>query len=207
MRIYSKVSIGLAILFIIVTGLLLRSQYAEIKMAVYEKREADIIKYVNDHALSFGLSPAFDEEDIVRQQQIFGEFFGIIQTPEIFRVKVFNRTPKIVWSNLTEIIGDDASQNQDALNALEGISRMKFKSSKPEQLSERQYPEFTETYMPVKNIEGDISGVFEVYQTVFVPNQQIKESFQKAAINTILIAVIAYLVIVLLLRFVIKPKS
>lgn len=208
MTTYFKLVIALAILVVAGTGFWLRGKYTEIKTDVYAKREADIVKYINNRALSFGLAPAFVEKNAERQQQKLKDFFEAIQTEELFRVKVFDLTPKIVWSNLPEIIGQDASQNQDAINALKGISKITFKSTpgepKTERVSERQFTDFTETYLPVKDAEGKIVGVFEAYQTVSAPNRQIKEAFQRLAMTAIIAAAVAYLILVVAFKFFLK---
>lgn len=208
MKIYSKIAIGLTILFLLGAGFWLKNQYAEIKRVAYEKREVDIIKYINDKALDFGLVSAFAEKNVALQQKMFQDFFNAIQTPELFRVKVFDLTPKIVWSNLPEIIGQDASQNQNALNALKGISNVGFKSvpgePKVEHISERQFTDFTETYLPVKDKEGKIIGVFEVYQSMNLLNKEIQGNFLKVVIPTAFFVVAVYIILMFVFRFFLK---
>ncbi len=210
MKTFYKILIGLAVVVAVGTGLWLNRQYGEIKTAVYMQQEADITKYINDQAITFGLAPAFIEKDPVRQQQIFEEFYGVIQTPELFRLKVFDLTPKIVWANLAALIGEDASTNKDVRNAINGTSGMGFKSKpgdvKVERLTERQFTDFTETYLPVKDASGKVVGVVEAYQTVFGPEQQIKDDFGQSATKTIVIVLLAYLVAAIVLRFSLKTS-
>ncbi len=205
MKTYYKVIIGLAVLVIIGTGLWLYSRYREIKTSVFETRKTDIVAYVRNRASTLIKARNFSDKDTLRQQRVFESFFETIQSPQIFRIKVFNREPKIVWSNLKGIIGQDASTNQEAIDALkEGKITWKFKSAKPEQLSERQFQEFTETYIPIPDAKGEIVGVIEVYQTAFSAIEQAKRDFQKSAIPAIVIALIGYSVMALALRFLIK---
>ena len=75
MTTYFKLVIALAILVVAGTGFWLRGKYTEIKTDVYAKREADIVKYINDRVLSFGLAPAFVEKNAARQQQKLKDFF------------------------------------------------------------------------------------------------------------------------------------
>ncbi|MFQ5903858.1 MAG: hypothetical protein ACE5JO_09215, partial [Candidatus Binatia bacterium] len=164
---YYKAIIGLAVLVMIGTGLWLNKRYEAITAGVFEARRVAIAAHIQDQASTLLKPEDFVDPNTLRQQQTFETFFEAIQTPEIFRIKVFNREPKIIWSNLKAIIGQDASTNQEAMDALNGTIILKFKSLKPEQASERQFQEFTETYIPIRDANGNIAGVIEVYQTAY----------------------------------------
>lgn len=203
---YYKVIIGLAVLVIIGTGLWLYQRYEAIKATVFEARRVDIATHIQSRASTLIKPEDFSDQDTVRQQKIFETFFEAIQSPEIFRIKVFNHEPKIIWSNLKEIIGQDASTNQEVVDALkQGRITLKFKSLKPEQVSERQFQEFTETYIPIRDAKGKIIGVIEVYQTAIRARENINGQFQKLAMITIVVVLVGYSGIALVLRFFIRP--
>lgn len=203
---YYKVIIGLAVFAIIGAGLWLYKRYETIKASVFEARRLEIAAHIQNRAATLIKPEAFNNQDPMLQRQAFEAFFDAIQTPEIFRIKVFDRQPKIIWSNLKEIIGQDASSNREAIDALnEGKITLKFKSLKPEQVSERQFQEFTETYIPIQDAKGKVVGAIEVYQTAIRARENINGQFQKLAMITMLVVLVGYSGIALVLRFFIRP--
>jgi len=204
---YYKVIIGLAVFAIIGTGLWLYNRYEAIKATVLEARKADTAARVQNLASSLIKPEDFIDQDPVRQRRTFETFFTAIQSPEVFRLKVYNREPKIIWSNLREIIGQDASNNQEAVDALNGKITSELKSLKPEQVSERQFQEFTETYVPIRYGRGQIVGVIEVYQTALSAKKKIQEDLLQSAISALAAALVVYLVAALVLRLVMKKHG
>ena len=204
---YYKVIIGLAVFAIIGTGLWLYNRYEAIKATVLEARKADTAARVQNLASSLIKPEDFIDQDPVRQRRTFETFFEAIQSPEVFRLKVYNREPKIIWSNLREIIGQDASNNQEAVDALNGKITSELKSLKPEQVSERQFQEFTETYVPIRYGRGQIVGVIEVYQTALSAKKKIQEDLLQSAISALAAALVVYLVAALVLRLVMKKHG
>ena len=204
---YYKVIIGLAVFAIIGTGLWLYQRYEAIKATVLEARKADTAARVQKLASSLIKPEDFIDQDPVRQRRTFETFFEAIQSPEIFRLKVYNREPKIIWSNLREIIGQDASTNQEAIDALNGKVTLELKSLKPEQVSERQFQEFTETYVPIPDAKGKVVGVIEVYQAAIRARENINGQFQKLAMITIVVVLVGYSGAVFILRFFLRPRG
>ena len=82
-----------------------------------------------------------------------------------------------------------------------------MKSLKPEQVSERQFQEFTETYVPIRYGRGQIVGVIEVYQTALSAKKKIQEDLLQSAISALAAALVVYLVAALVLRFVMKKHG
>jgi len=204
---YYKIIIGLAVLVIIGTGLWLYNRYEAIKATVFEARKADTAARVQNLASSLIKPEDFIDQDPVRQRRTFETFFAAIQSPEVFRLKVYNREPKIIWSNLREIIGQDASNNQEAIDALNGKITLELKSLKPEQVSERQFREFTETYVPIRDAEGKVVGAIEVYQTAIRARENIKQQFQKLAMITMVVVLVAYAGTAFILRFILRRRG
>ena len=208
MQTYYKVIIGIAVLVIIGTGLWLYKRYETIKASVFEATRMEIAAHIQNRAAALIKPEAFSNQDPLLQRQAFEAFFDAIQTPEIFRVKVYDRQPKIIWSNLKEIIGEDASNNPEVKDALnKGKITFKFKSLKPEQVSERQFQEFTETYVPIRYGKGQIAGVIEVYQTALPAKKKIQEEMLQSAISALAVALAVCLAATLVLRLVMKHGS
>jgi hypothetical protein len=204
---YYKVIIGLAVLAIIGTPLWLYKRYDAIRATVLEARKADTAARVQNLASSLIKPEDFMDRDPVRQRRTFETFFEAIQSPEVFRLKVYNHEPKIIWSNLREIIGQDASANQEAIDALNGKITSEFKSLKSEEVSERHFQEFTETYVPVQDAKGKMVGVIEVYQTAIRARENINGQFQKLAMITIVVVSAAFAGAAFILRFIFRRRG
>lgn len=188
---FYKVSIFTGVLIVVISGWSLFVDYRKISDGVFKEKKENIVKDIRQKSLDFIPDRSFSESDIVGDNFIFENFFNEIRTPEIFRIKIFNRTPKIVWSNLKDIIGEDASGNIDVENALEqGTVVLKLKSEKPEQVSERQFKEFTETYIPIIGESGENIGVIEVYQSNFAAREKISSEFRVRVIRTVFLSII-----------------
>jgi hypothetical protein len=199
--------VGLAVLIVVGAGLWLYGRYQTVKASVFDKRKVDIAVHIQNRAGALIQPESFSDKDSRRQQQIFQRFFEAVQSPQIFRIKVFNREPKIIWSNLKEIIGQDASANLEVKQALDkGEITLKFKSLKPEQVTERQYGEFTETYVPIRDAKGRIIGVIEVYQTFHSARDLIRTEFQRLTMTSIPVILIGYFATAFIFRFLVKTQ-
>ena len=203
-----KFILGLVILGTVGTGLWLYSYYEQLGERAYNARKTELANYIQERAADLIRPEDFAAADSPESRQAFQLFFDAIQTPELFRIKIFDREPKIIWSNLDEIIGQDASTNAEVRVALEGGTvTLKFKSSKPEQISERQFREFTETYVPIQNAAGENVGVIEVYQTAFRIEEAVWDEFRKMAAIVLVIALIGYSAAALALRVRFYPRK
>ncbi|MGH7831617.1 MAG: hypothetical protein ACREP8_15740, partial [Candidatus Binatia bacterium] len=186
-----KVVLAAGALAVFGTGMWLYGYYGRLREQVYQARKVEVAEYIQRRAAQMIRPTDFAPSDGSHRGEAFETFFDAIQTPELFRIKVFSREPKIIWSNLKEIVGQDASANLDVQTALEnGKVTLKFKSSKPEQISERQFRKFTETYVPIRSATGAIVGVIEVYQTAFRIEENIKKQFHKAAAIVLVVVLI-----------------
>jgi hypothetical protein len=188
-----KIILSLALIATLGVGLWLYSYYERLREKAYQARKIEIAEYIQRRAGQMVQPEDFAVRNPPQSRHAFEAFFDAIQTPELFRIKVFSREPKIIWSNLKEIVGQDASTNPDVKAAFEnGEVLLKFKSSKPEQISERQFQEFTETYVPIRTATGAIVGVIEVYQTAFRIEEAIGGEFQKVAAIASVVGLIVY---------------
>lgn len=199
---YLKIIIILGIIVIVGVGSWLYFvSYQNIKTKFLEERKNDITVYLRDRANQLAIIDYFNVADSGLQGQIFKSFFEEIQSSEIFRIKVFSRDYKIVWSNLKEIIGQDASSNQDLKDVLaSGKIILKTKSVKPEQVTERRFQNFTETYVPIANGNGEYVGVVEIYQTYVALGKKINKEFISEAMKIIIGAIIVFIALALIIR-------
>ena len=86
--------------------------------------------------------------------------------PEVVRIKVWNRTATVIWSDKAELIGKRFPDNHDLREALGGEISVKIKPlAKREQASERAgHDVLAEVYVPVIDPRGGVVGVVEVYK-------------------------------------------
>ena len=89
--------------------------------------------------------------------------------PEVVRIKVWNRTSTVIWSDKAELIGQRFPDNRDLQEALGGEVSVKIKPlDKREQASERAgragHAALAEVYVPVIDERGGVVGVVEVYK-------------------------------------------
>ena len=199
---YYKVIVALGIVMIAGVGSWLYfGSYKNIQARVLEERKISIAAYIQNQASQLAIMDDFNIADSVRQDQVFKSFFENIQSSEIFRIKVFSGGYKIIWSNLKEIIGQHASTNQEVKEALEdGKITLKAKSMKPEQVTERRFQNFTETYVPIANDKGEYIGVVEIYQTYAALGVKINKEFINTAMKDIAGAIVAFVVLALIIR-------
>jgi signal transduction histidine kinase len=86
--------------------------------------------------------------------------------PEVVRVKVWDRTSTVVWSDAAELIGKRFLDNDELREALGGEVSVEIKPlAKREQASERAaHDVLAEIYVPVVDDRGAVVGVVEVYK-------------------------------------------
>lgn len=194
----------LALLIAAGTSIFLYSRYGIIKRVAIEAEKTKTVAYVLNRTTGFVHSEDFGVMDTKRQQQIFNNFWKSIQSPELIRIKIWDKNFTVIWSNLSELIGQRFPENHEVGEALDGEVEFEIEKQKREHISERQYEELSETYIPFANTDGEVVGVFEVYQPIVKLNQEIKNNFWKIAVPTVFAAIGGYLILVLTLRFFLK---
>lgn len=204
MKRYRKVILALALIIVFGTGAWLYSRYSAIKSNAIEKKKAQTAGYVQNLASGLLRAEDFSDKDSLRQRRAFQSFFEAIQSPEIVRIKVWDKTFTVIWANLGELVGQRFPENHEVREALEG--KVEFETDKPkdEHVSERQFQQLSETYVPIRNSKEEIIGVIEVYQSVVSLNEEVTSNFQKVAIPTIIGALISYVVLAFSLRYLMK---
>ncbi|HEU5319542.1 MAG TPA: ATP-binding protein [Methylomirabilota bacterium] len=87
--------------------------------------------------------------------------------PEVVRVKVWDTSATILWSDEADLIGRRFPDNHELRQALQGTLEVEIRSlGKAEHGYER--PAFTvlaEVYVPIRTRGGEVLGVVEVYKT------------------------------------------
>ena len=206
MKAYHKVAIALAAVVILGAGLWLWGRYEVIKTAAIENKKTLAALYIQSRARGFIKPEDFADGDPARRRRVFQAFFDNVQSPDLFRMKVWDRNFTVIWSNLGDLIGQRFPDNHEVEEALEGKVELEMEQEeKSERVTERQFEGFSELYVPISNAKGEIVGVIEVYQPTFSLREEIRTKFLRLAALTAVISSALYAVAMLILRFLMKP--
>ncbi|MBI2451183.1 MAG: hypothetical protein HYV52_02505 [Parcubacteria group bacterium] len=201
---YLKIILILAAITILGGGFWLYKSYNNIKNEAIDDLKEDNEKFIQEQA-SVLIDQSVWQKTTQEQARVFENFFDKIQSSRLFRIKIYDREPKIIWSNLTEIIGEKAADNDEVKEALDGETAFEFKSlSKAERTSERQYTEFTETYVPILDSQKNVLGVMEIYQTFNQTKKDINNAFIKNGAKIIVELAAGFIVSILVIKMILK---
>ena len=200
MKAQHKVPIVLAAVVILAAGLWLWARHAAIWTAALEKTKAAAALEVQERARSLIKPEDFSDGDSARQRKIFETFFEAVQSPNLVRMKVWDRNFTVIWSDLSELIGQRFPDNHEVEEALEGKIEFEIEKPKGERVTERQFEELGELYVPISGGKGDIVGVLEVYQPTRSLRQQVRAEFLLSAALAAIVAAALYVLALLALR-------
>ena len=204
---YKTTITSIGLLLIVGTALWLYSHYGEIKSAAIDKKKSETAAYIKTHASAAVKPDDFRNGDTARQQQVFQSFFEAVQSPQLVRIKVWDRNLTVIWSNFGDLAGQRFPENHEVQEALAGEVEFEIEKQKPEHFSERQFYELSETYVPISDAKGNIVGVVEVYQPTLSLHEEIRSQFQKAALPVVAIVVAGYGLLAFLLRLFMTHKK
>ncbi len=120
----------------------------------------------------------FSLKDPTHVENVFNSFYNGIKTTEIIRIKVWDYSGKVIYSDDQSIIGQRFPDNEQYQEALKGeIIAEIGQKVKPENRTEQGYEQLLEVYVPVIFKDEDIpSGVIEVYYRLDDVNNQTKQT-------------------------------
>ena len=182
-------------------SLWLWSRYAAIWTAALDKTKTSSALYLQERARSLIKPEDFSDSDSARQRKVFETFFEAVQSPNLVRIKVWDRNFTVIWSNLSELIGQRFPDNHEVEEGLEGKIEFEIEKPKPEHVTERQFQELGELYVPIAGAKGDIVGVLEVYQPTRALRQEVRAEFLRSALLATVVAAALYILALLALRF------
>lgn len=205
MKLSTKIIIAVGALAIAGTAGYGYREYNRISARVYETEKQTVAVRVQEQASSI-LSPEdFSGTDGAAQARAFEKFFDNIQTSDLFRIKAWNKEFVVVWSNLPETIGKRFPNNHEVKEALEGEIEFELKAAgKKEQVSERNYTNFSETYVPIKDAQGEVMGVIEAYQRTVKPQKNIQSEFNGLLLVLIPSVLVGFAALAFIIRLLIK---
>jgi hypothetical protein len=106
-------------------------------------------------------------------QERFGRLFRLLSVqPEILRVKVYDASMRVVWSDEPRLLGTRFAENAHLAQALRGqtVAHLE-RAGKSENVYERDFAETVELYVPLRFTRdgtpgaGDVAGVVELYKS------------------------------------------
>lgn len=157
------VSVVLSLVVISAAGWWFYTEYTDVSRTAHETKRQTTITFVQSHADPFIATGELTNPDPNIQRGAYEKFFASVQSPELFRIKVWNREYVVVWSDLPEIIGVQYSDNEEVRRAFEGDAVLSIGQPKLEHISERQLVQILEVYVPVRDASGNIITVIETY--------------------------------------------
>lgn len=162
--------------------------------------ESNIIKSrTADGADSLSIDPAtLGSLDLAIR--LFLQPFGIV------KIKIYNNDKRIIYCTDQALIGKSDRSNQHLINALDGNRQTFFKdrASITDLSDERRLGvDVAEVYVPVRNEQGKVVGVFELYSDI----GDLKKSFRSHLISSLTTIFIALLLLSLASYIVIIRES
>lgn len=205
MKLSTKIIIAVGALAVAGTAGYGYREYNRISARVYETEKQAVAARVQEQASGI-LSPEdFNGTDATAQARAFEKFFDNVQTSDLFRIKVWNKEFVVVWSNLPETIGKRFPSNHEVKEALEGEIEFELKAAgKKEQVSERNYTDFSETYVPVKDAQGEVMGVIEAYQRIAKAQENIRNEFRGFLLVLVSSVLVGFVALAFIIRLFIK---
>lgn len=113
-----------------------------------------------------------------RTKYIFDNFYKNIKTAEIIRIKVWDDSGKVIFSDDNSIIGKQFPDNEEFTEAIKGEVVTEIgQKVKPENITEKGYEQLLEVYVPI-TLQGNPVpyGVIETYFKLDDVNTRIKET-------------------------------
>lgn len=207
-----KMFIGLGacvtLLFVVVSAALYSSWYRGTEATFVENKKNSIAEQVEEKFSASAQPSDFSRTDKEGQKKIFDAFWVRTQSPDIIRMKIW-KEDMVLWSDVSEIIGQrflDNDELQEVLERKESIVEIKS-LEKAENITEQQYGELLEVYVPIFDEKKDVVGVIEVYSSTADMRELLEqELLRKILLFGIPILSVYALSIVMLWRFFVKKE-
>ncbi|MEO2054199.1 MAG: ATP-binding protein [Nitrospira sp.] len=129
----------------------------------------EVRDFVQSHTREGDVTLFFEEADSGIAEDYFEEqFMHIVSMPEVVRANVYDKQGNVLWSDDERMIGHNFMPNLDLITALTGTlastSGTSGKPTKGEHVFDKEVPFFVEVYVPIRNNDGRIVGVVEIYK-------------------------------------------
>lgn len=184
MKIFIGLGVCATIFFVGASFAFFSSWYTEAETTFVENEKNIIAEQVEEKFAVSARPGDFLLTDKDAQKKIFDAFWIRTQSPDIVRMKVW-REDTVLWSDVSEIVGQRFSDNDELQMVQEKKkSVVEIKSpGKAENITEQQYGELLEVYVPIFDEKKDIVGVIEVYSST----ADMREFLEQKMIRQILV--------------------
>ena len=171
------------------------------------ERDIDVnAKFIQLQARQHLTPEDFIAKDFANKDKTYKKFFDEINTDEIVRFKVWSTDKTIVYSDQKDEIGKTFSDDDELNDALGGEVQSEISDlEKSENISEKNFKQLIEIYVPIKSDSGTVIGVIETYASMDLVNTYIGNANQ--SIFLIAIAGISFVSLTVLLAFNVFRKN
>lgn len=139
------------------------------------------------------------------QSVVLENFFKqVVHLPDVVRANVFATDGHIIWSNQSQLIGQQFANNDELRQALSGalmveIGRLETTDKAEHILFEWQFEQwFVESYIPIRD-RGVVVGVIELYKIPQTLSDTIAKSTLIVWISAVLVGLLLFVVVYVLL--------
>lgn len=149
----------------------------KIKKRFIESRKEPVAHFVSKQIESHLPLNAFLSKDYESNRPYFEKYFANIDTEDVIRIKVYNKNSDIIYSDESNLLGKNFSDNKELREALEGEIAVEIKEPlEKENAYEKGYKQLMEIYLPVYySGESRPQGVVEVYYKLDALNSEISK--------------------------------
>ncbi|HSD12987.1 MAG TPA: hypothetical protein VLC10_05495 [Patescibacteria group bacterium] len=193
-----KTVILLAVLALVLAageGFWLSRIYASARDRDIAAKKTEVAALIRERAAGIISSEDFAYPLTDAQQALFRNLFSQIQSPEIVRMKIWNEDQVVLWSNLSEIIGQKFPDNDEVKEAYRGDVVLAIEEQKAEHVSERQYASLAEIYVPLIGPAGKVIGVVEIYEPAVIIDRDANDEVRRAGVPAVTATVAAYVIL------------
>lgn len=195
-----RLFIPISILIVLAGLWWLYGEYTAMSSIAHELERQETVAFLQKNAAPYIASGALQSSDPTIQRDAFASFFKDVQSPTLFRIKVWSKDKVILWSDLEDIIGRQYADNKEVARAFEGTPVISIGQPKLEHVSERQLVQLLEVYAPMYDESGNIFVVIETYTVGADISSEISQSLLVKVLLTLLAIVVLIGIARVLLR-------
>lgn len=182
--------VGGSVIVLMGAGLLtyyVQTQYVKLEAALIETKKVEVAAEIQRLAEQTSLTEYFMVTDVKERDAKFEKFWSTLQSPDVVRMKAWSTDSVILWSDIKEGVGQQFLDSHELEEALEGevefelIDREHLKSA--ENMTERRFEELSEVYIPIRNQEGAVVGVIEIYRSTVDLRAELKQAILTVALK------------------------
>ncbi len=151
------------------------------------ERDIDVnAKFIELQAKQHLTPEDFTAKDFASKDKTYKKFFYEISTDEIVRFKVWSTDKTIVYSDQKDEVGKTFSDDDELNDALGGEVQSEISDlEKSENISEKDFKQLIEIYVPIKSDSGKVIGVIETYASMDLVNTYIGNANQSILLITL----------------------